>query len=250
MLFLYHQHKLMIQSDNMKKYFAILIFLSVSFILCSQDFDGNYKDKTDSLTFSNGKVIFNVSGFGALFTRMVGEGGYEYFDDYLLVNTSEYSGEKSTFEPINGSKKDTIVVKVVSLDNYPIQGALTEFLSASNKVIKGNITNDKGKSQHIKDQKIRKIKVTNLGYDDIIFDVVQGKDFLVRLAENNVIENQTVAFKVKNEDEETISIILLTDDFDPGKDKMKSLEKHDKKVQKSNVLAKRLKKEYIPFYGR
>ena len=66
MLFLYYQHKLMIQSDNMKKYFAILIFLSVSFVLCSQDFDGNYKDKTDSLTFSNGKVIFNVSGFGAL----------------------------------------------------------------------------------------------------------------------------------------------------------------------------------------
>lgn len=237
-------------SDSMKKHFAILLFLSISLTLLSQDFDGNYKDKTDSLSFSNGKVAFNISGFGALFTRMVGEGEYEYFDDYLLVNTSDYSGEKSVFEPIDGSKKDTIVVKVVDLNNYPIQGALTEFLSESDKVIRGNVTNDQGKSQQFKDQKIRKIKATNLGYDDIIFDVTEGKDFLVKLAKNNVIENQTVAFKVKNEDEETLSIILLSDDFDPGKDKMKSLEKLDKKIQKSNILSKRLRKEYIPTYRR
>lgn len=234
----------------MKKYFAIVIFLSISFSLLSQEFEGNYKDKTDSLSFSNGKVIFNVSGFGALFTRMVGEGEYEYFDDYLLVNTSDYSGEKSVFEPIDGSKKDTIVVKVVDLNNYSIQGVLTEFLSESDKTIKGGVTNDQGKSQHTYDQKIKKIKASNLGYDDIVFDVVQGKDFLVKLAKNNVIENQTVAFKVKNDDEETISIILLSDNFEPGKDKMKSLEKLDKKVQKSNVLPKRLKKEYISVYKR
>ena len=243
-------NQFMIQSDNMKKHFAVLIFLFVSFALLSQDFDGSYKDNTDSLTFSNGKVTFNVSGFGALFTRMAGEGEYEYFDDYLLINTSDYSGEKSVFEPIDGSKKDTIVVKVVGLDNYPIQGVLTEFLSESGKVFRGNVTNDQGKSQQPNDQKIRKVKVSNLGYDDIVFDVMQGKDFLVKLAKNNVIENQTVAFKVKNDGDETISIILLTDDFDPGKDKMKSLEKLDKKVQKSNVLGKRLKKEYVPIYGR
>lgn len=237
-------------SDNMKKYFTILIFLSVSFALMSQGFEGNYKDKTDSLTFFNGKAIFNLSGFGALFTRMVGEGEYEYFDNYLLVNTSDYSGEKSVFEPIDGSKKDTMVVKVVGLDNYPIQGALTEFLSESDKVIRGVVTNDRGKSEQFSEPKVKKVKVSNLGYNDIIFNVVRGKDFFVKLAKNNVIEHQTVVFKVQNEDEETLSIILLSDNFNPGKDKMKSLEKLDKKAQKSNVLAKRLKKEYIPIYGR
>jgi len=240
----------MIQGCNMKRYFAVLFFLSGSFILLSQDFEGNYKDRTDSLFFSSGKVIFNISGFGALFTQMVGEGEYEYFNDYLLVNTSDYSGEKSVSEPINGSKKDSVVVKVVDPDNYSVQGALTEFLSESNKVIRGIITDDQGKSQHPNDQKIKKVKVTNLGYDDIVFDVVQGKDFLVKLAKNNVIENQTVAFKVKSEDEETLSILLLSDNFDPGKDKMKSLEKLDKKAQKKNVLTKRLKKEYISTYKR
>lgn len=238
------------QPDNMKKYFAILIFLSVSFALMSQGFEGSYKDKTDSLTFSNGKAIFSLSGFGALFTRMVGEGEYEYFDNYLLVNTSNYSGQKSVFEPIDGSKKDSIVVKVVGLENYPIQGALTEFLSESDKVIRGVVTNDQGKSEQLNDPKIKKVKVSNLGYNDIVFDVVRGKDFLVKLAKNNVIENQTVAFKAQKEDEETLSIILLSDDFNPGKNKIKSLEKLDKKAQKGNVLAKRLKKEYVPIYGR
>lgn len=238
----------MTQADNMKKYFTVLILLSLSLSLLSQDFDGNYKDKTDSFSFSNGQALFSLSGFGALFTRMVGEGKYEYVDNYLLVHTSGYPGEKSVFESINGTKKDSILVKVVGPDNYPVQGALTEFLSESNKIIRGNITDDLGKSQHPKDQKIKRIKVTNLGYDDVAFEVEQGKDFLVKLARNNVIENQTVAFKVKREDEETLSIILLSDNFDPGKDKIKSLEKLDKKTQKNNVLAKRLKKEYIPAY--
>ncbi|MDO5665477.1 MAG: hypothetical protein Q4G63_09505 [Bacteroidia bacterium] len=234
----------------MKKYFIVLIFSLISFPILSQDFNGNYKDKTDSLSFSNGKVIFNVSGFGALFTQMVGEGEYEYFDDYLLINASDYSGKKSIFESIDSSKKDTIVVKIVDSENYSIQGALTEFLSESDKVIRGNITNNQGKSIQAKDHKIKKIKVSNLGYDDIVFNVVQGKNFLVKLAKNNVIENQTVAFKVKHEDEETISIILLSDNFNPGKDRIKSLEKLYKKAQKGNVLSKRLKKEYIPIYRR
>lgn len=238
----------MTQANNMKKYFIVIIFLSVSLSLLSQDFDGNYKDQTDSLSFSNGKALFSLSGFGALFTRMVGEGKYEYVDNYLLVHTSGYPGEKSVFESINGTKKDSIVVKVVDPDNYPVQGALTEFLSESNKIIRGKITDDLGESQQLKDRKIKRIKVTNLGYDDIAFEVVPGKDFLVKLARNNVIENQTVAFKVRSEDEEILSIILLSDNFDPGKDKMKSLKKLDKKIQKSNVLAKRLKKEYIPTY--
>lgn len=234
----------------MKKYFTILSFLFITFALAAQDFEGNYKDKTDSLFFSNGKVIFNVSGFGALSTRIVGEGEYEYFDDYLLINTSDYSGKKSVFETVDGSKKDTIVVKVVSIDNYPIQGVLTEFLSESDKVIRGSVTNDQGKCIQPNDQKIKKVKVANMGYNDIIFDAVQGKDFLVKLAKNNVIENQTVVFKIKNEDEDAISIILLSDNFNPGRDRMKSIEKLDKKVQKSNVLGKRLVKEYISVYRR
>ena len=236
--------------ENMKKHFAILIFLFVSFSVVSQGLEGNYKNGNDSVSFSGKKTTFSMSGFGALHTRMVGEGEYEYLNEYLLVNTSEYSGKKTICEPVIGSKKDTIVVKVVDVDNYPLPGVLTEFLSASDKVIKAYITDDKGKSIHPNNQKINKIKVSNLGYDDIVFDAVPGKDFLVKLAKDNVIENQTVVFKVKNEDEETISVILLSDNFDPGKDKMKSLQKLDKKVEKSNVLAKRLKKEYISVYRR
>ena len=238
----------MTQADKMKKYFAALLFLSASLSLLSQDFEGNYKERNDSLSFSNGKASFSLSGFGALFTRMVGEGEYEHVDDYLLVHTSDYPGEKSVCEPIDGTNKDSIVVRVVGTDNYPVQGALTEFLSESNKTIRRSITDDLGKSRQPEDQKIKRIKVSNLGYDDVAFEVVRGKDFLVKLARNNVIENQTVAFKVRSEDEETLSIILLSDNFDPGKDKMKSLEKLDKKTEKSNVLAKRLKKEYIPAY--
>ncbi|MDO5523636.1 MAG: hypothetical protein Q4G48_06265 [Bacteroidia bacterium] len=234
----------------MKKYISIFLFLFATYSIHSQNLEGNYKEGADSLSISGGKAVFNVSGFGALSTRMVGEGKYEYFDNFLLINTEEYSGQKTRFEPVNGSKKDSTVVRVVGLDNYAIRGALTEFLSESDKAIRVGVTDDRGRIIQPNDPKIRKIKVSNLGYQDIVFDAAPGKDFLVKLAGNNVIENQTVVFKINEEDEETISIILLSDDFDPGKDRTKSLDRLNKRAQKSNVLPKRLKKEYIPVYGR
>lgn len=234
----------------MNKFLIITALSFVSFAIGAQEFEGNYKDKTDSLFFSNEKVIFNVGGFSGLYVNKKGEGSYEQIGNYLLIHTTNYSGKKTTVKPIDGSKKDSVVVKVTENQNFPVSGVYGELLNAGGKLLVAGVSNENGKILYKKNPKAKKIKIGLLGYDEIIFDYAPNKDFVVTLAKDDIIENQTVVFKVEHQDEETISIILLSDNFVSGKDKLKSLEKLDKKAQKGNVLDKRLKKEYISVYRR
>lgn len=234
----------------MKKYFTALILLSAWASVASQNLDGKYRNGGDSLCFSNGKAIFNLSGFGALSIPMAGEGEYEHSGNYLLVNAGEYSGQKSRFEPTDPSKRDTIVVKVIDSDNYSVRGVLVEFLSESDKTVRVGITDERGRAEQPYNPKIKRIKISGLGYQEVVFGAEKGKDFLVKLVKCNIIENRTVVFKISEEENETLSVVLLSDRFEPGKDRAKSLRKLDKKAQKNNILPKRLKKEYIRIYGK
>jgi len=84
-------------------------------------------------------------------------------------------------------------------------------------------------------------------YDDITIDCTPGKDYLVTLAENEIIENSTVAFSVRSVDDETIFLLLLTDDFKGGRNRLADLQKLEKKVRERNPLEKQLKKVYVPY---
>lgn len=232
----------------MNKYLLIFASLLFSISLVGQNLVGNYKHNSDSLKFTTDKVVFSIGGFSALSSRVVGEGNCEWVDDFLIVNTSEYSGQKSVFIPLDGSRKDSTVFKVTNFYNSPIQGAMIEFLSEKDKKINGIISDENGKAIVLKEPKMKRVVVSNLGYDDVDFEFTPGKDFLVKLAENNVIENQTVVFLIEVKSEEVISVTLLSDNFDAGKNRAKSLEKLKKRAQKSNILSRNLTKEYSPVY--
>lgn len=223
----------------------LLSGLSVS----AQQFSGTYKNGTDSLFFSNGKVIFRISGFGGLSTAKVGEGDYEIDGDFLFVHTTEYSGDKTSFQALNGSRKDTCVVKTVSTKNYPLQGILVEARTKSGKLISGKVTENDGKTYFSPCDKITSISISSLGYNSISFEYASGKDYLVRLAENDVIENQTAVFQLHTIDDETFTLLMLTDNLNLNKDRAKELRKIEKKVRKSNVLSKRFKKIFVPTYS-
>lgn len=239
----------------MGRFFSIAISLLVlSASLFSQDLEGNYKNQSDSLLFSNGKVIFNISGFGALFTTMVGEGDYERIENWLLINTGEYSGEKTTHQSMNGNSRDSIAIQITSIENYPIGGAMAEFTTKSGKVAQRLIAAEDGKIHVPRNSKwmknVAKVRISQLGYDEIAFDCTGNRDHLVKLVKNNVVENKTIVFNVQEEEDETLAITLLSMDFAAGKDRVKSLQKIGEKAKKKNVLSKRYKKEYVPYFRR
>lgn len=241
---------------NIMRYLSITLLMIISSMhIFGQNPKGCYRNQSDSLLFENGEVIFSVSDFGALSTRMVGKGSCERIEDYLLINTKAYDGEKTTFNMFEGNNNDTLRVQVTSKQNYPINGAMVEFNSKSGKALKRMITDEEGRVYFLKNPKLTKnisnIQVSHLGHNAITLDFDNNSEYLVKLAKNHVLENQTVVFKIENEDVESISIQLLSDNFESKKDKLKELQSLDKKAQKRNRLGKIYKKEYEPeFSGR
>lgn len=231
----------------MKKIILLTTTLFNILFIVAQSFNGTYKSGTDSLLFSNNHISFRISGFGGLSSVQVGEGNYEIVDNYILVHTNEYSGEKSNFQEISGSKNDTCVVEVVGMNNYPVQGILVESKNKSGKTITAGVTDNEGKVLFTNNEKCLKIGVSALGYNSLEFDYNAGSDFLVRLADNDVIELKTAVFRFNEIDDETISIILLTDNFNNDRKREKELEKLEKSARRDNRLDKRFKKEFDPF---
>ena len=234
----------------MRKIFVIAYLIAATTLLHAQQLDGTYKQGTDSLSFSAGNVKFNMGGFGGLEVNKMGEGAFEWMDEFLLIHTSDYSGEKTTVQPLSGSRKDTLILKITDVENFSLQGALAEWLNDSGKALSGNASDENGKVFYKKNPKVRTIKISMLGYAATTFPYDPEKDYLIRLAKGNVIERQTVVFRVKKIDEETISLLLITTDFNPGKDTQKELRKLEKKLENQHVLDKRLKKVYVPLYVR
>ena len=120
----------MIHTNDMKKYFILLALISLSSSLLSQQLEGNYKEKSDSLSFSRGKVSFSLSGFGALVTRIIGEGSYELVGDYLLIDTHEYPGEKSAVQILDGVSRDSVTVKVLGPNTNAYRVNIDRFIPA------------------------------------------------------------------------------------------------------------------------
>ncbi len=233
----------------MKKIILLALVLLQGFLLTAQSIDGAYENGSDSLVFSDDYIVFSVSEFGGLSTTQVGEGTYEIVDDFLLIHTSDYSGDKSTYEELEGSKTDTCVVRVVGLNNFSLQGILVESKNSSNKTITAGVTGNDGRLLFLDDDKCAKMSTSTMGYNSIEFDYNSGKDYLIRLAENDVIENRTVVFRFEEVDDETISILLLTDNFDTNKNRENELKKLAKRARKNNRIDKRYKKKFEPYVG-
>ena len=110
----------------MKKYLILILLLFSYLTLSAQTLSGTFKNGNDSISFSDDKVSFRITGFAGLSTVQVGEGSHEFVEDFMLVNTTDYSGPKSTYNAQNAANSDTCTIKVVSMNNYPVQGILVE----------------------------------------------------------------------------------------------------------------------------
>lgn len=228
---------------NITLLIAIILSGSLTF---SQSLDGVYKNGEDSISFRGDQATFYVSGFGGLFTSQAGAGNYEQVDEYVLIHTGEYPGNKSSFQALDSSRQDTCIVKVVTLNNQPIQGILVETDNSSSKTLGGVVTRVDGRINLNNMEKTKVITVSGMGYNTITINYELGKDYLVRLTNNEIIEDKTVVLSLKEIDDETISILLLSDNFSPKKKRDKELKKIEKRAAKNNLIYKRFKKVYEP----
>lgn len=225
----------------MKKIYLIYLMLSTTLTIFAQNMEGSYRNGNDLLKFEGNRLLFDMEEVGAL-SNQTGNGTYRQINNYIIVDTDEYNGEKTAVERLPQSKKDTISVTVADYHNNPLSGVLVESLTESGKLIMSATTRNDGRLLFLPNGKMKKFCIFEMGFDDIEFDIQPNEDYHVKMSDQKSVENKTVVFRLREIDEETIGVMLLSTDFKQGKDLQKSLDKLYQSALKKNFLEKRMKK--------
>lgn len=213
------------------KILIALIAISFSISISAQNIDGTYHEGTDSLIFDNNRVSFTIKSNDGLGIVFVGEGSYEIKDDFIIVNTEEYSGLKTKIKMKPSEKKDTIQIQFFNEQGFSIKGVRTEFLNKAGKTMDLSISNEHGIVLHKKNPKVANIRASDLLYDKTIFDCPANTDYTVHLVKNRILEDKTVVFKLIDNTGEQLTVKLLTTDFNKKNPSVSNLQKLDKKTQ-------------------
>lgn len=213
------------------KILLALITILFSTTVFAQDMNGTYWEGTDSIAFTNNRVVFCVKSNDGLGVVFVGEGVYEALDDYILIHTDEYKGVKTRVEMKPSEKKDTIQLQLFDENGYSIKGARAEFLNKKNKPLGLSVTNENGIALYKADPKITEIRVVDLLYDKATFDYKTDTDYIVHLVKSRILEDKTVVFKLIDKSDEKLTMKLLSTDFNKKNPSVSHLDRLNKKTK-------------------
>lgn len=213
------------------KILLTLATILLALTLNAQEISGTYFEGPDSISINNNHVKFSMRGNDGLGVVFTGEGTFEVLDDFIIINTTNYSGKKTKIETNTAEKKDTIQLQLFNEDGFSIQGVRAEFLNRKNKTIDLKISDDHGIVLYKSNPKITAIKVSDLLYDKTTFDYETNTDYTVHLVKNRVLEDKTVIFKLEDRTDTLLTIRLLSTDFNRSNPSTSHLRKLDKKTE-------------------
>lgn len=229
----------------MKTITAFVLFSIISVSLFSQQLDGRFQADSDYIVFSGNNIQFNVSGFAGLRVAQVGEGTFEVVDNFLIVNTTPFSGIRSTVEAVDATSEGHIIVQVVDEEIFWIPSVFVESRDRRGRTIERVLTNNQGIANLTRSDNVHSIYVSNMGYDNISIDYTPGMDFQVMMVNHTVIENTTAVFRFNLVDNQ-LSLLLLTSDFNPGRNATRSLRQLDDRAQRANRMERRYRRVLEP----
>ena len=208
----------------------IIVFVAVTL---AQQFNGKYYDNEDYLLFEGDSVKIDIQSDGGLTCQIRGIGKYEIIDEFLLINTGEYNLSKSIFTT---SEKDEKFTKVLVRDENGdfIPFANISYLDKQDKIFGGGVTDFDGICIIENPERIVKIRVSFVGYNSLIIDFKSNFDYQVILANGLILENQVLVFKINAMEMNRINLTLLSINFNPNRNIVKSLKRLDRKANKSD----------------
>lgn len=213
------------------KILLTLATILLALTLNAQEISGTYFEGPDSISINNNHVKFSMRGNDGLGVVFTGEGTFEVLDDFIIINTTNYSGKKTKIETNTAEKKDTIQLQLFNENGFSIQGVRAEFLNRKNKTIDLKISDDHGIVLYKSNPKITAIKVSDLLYDKTTFDYEANTDYTVHLVKNRVLEDKIVIFKLEDRTDTVLTVRLLSTDFNRSNPSTSHLRKLEKKTE-------------------
>jgi len=215
----------------MKSFQNTILLLLLPSILLGQNPTGKYFDNSDYLEFEHENIRFEIESNGDLIISLCASGIFEIYDNYLLINAQEFNGKKSIIEtaPINS---DYSLFTISDQYGNHIPGVPILFIDSANKILKGLVTDIDGNVSIEGNALIDKVRVAYIGYDDLLFDFSNQLNYNIKLIDYDVLENQTIVFKINSYNSDSLNLTLLTTLFKYKNDKLKALKKLDKAARR------------------
>jgi hypothetical protein len=215
-----------------KIFLLVLIFASIVEI-SGQIKVGKYYGESDFISFTSDSVQFKIVCNGGLIVDLYASGTYELLNGFLLIKTGEYSGMKSTLIK-SRNQSDSIEIEVFDTEDKPIIG-VSVILSNGSNTLFGTMTNKNGIALIEKMNTADKITLSLIGYDAYTFEYSDEYNYQIKLMDSEIIENQTVVFKVNSITNDSLKLTLLTTDFINQKNKERELNKLYRKSRKYSI---------------
>jgi hypothetical protein len=122
----------------------------------------------------------------------------------------------------------------MSLEGENIPFVIILFVDDENNILSNTYTDFDGLVSVKSDFKIKKIKVSSVGFQGLTFDFYEGKDYKIYLSEGVVIEKGNVVFKINSMSNDEVSLTLLSTNFKYKRNLEKALHKLEKRVDELN----------------
>jgi hypothetical protein len=227
----------------MTKYIFLTILLLIASFSYSQEINGKYFNDNEFINLNSDTAEFHVKGNGGLIVYLNGIGNYELNEEFLLIHAKNYTGKKSTFSA-SQNESGFVTFTAIDSDRKFLFGVNILLLSETGDILKASNTNENGFLKIANNDNAEKIKLSLLGYDTFSIDYKSNTDYSLTLFEEEVIENQTVVFKINENNNNSLKLTLLTTEFEFNpKTVLKDLKKLDRKSLKFGFQVKELKKE-------
>jgi hypothetical protein len=189
----------------------IALFLNYGF-LRAQSLAGEYKYSDETISFNQESMAFRIQSNGGVTSSLVGQGQYTIIEQYLVVKTRQYEGLRSHYEK-NCDESFGIDVR---------HGE-----AGYNVIYKQS----DGRYEKTPSGETKTIVVTVLGGDELIIPY-SNCHFYVSIYSVHVIEDNITVFKIHSVEADSVTLELITTNYDSGVISYKKLRKKEKRLKR------------------
>lgn len=216
----------------------IVVLLLVQLPAEGQKLAGRFVQDQEFIQFNGDSISFEILSDGGLVWTLRGKGTYRIVEDYLVINTTTYTGAKSTAEATPAADP---TISVRDQQGKPLKFPSIRLLDAKGHLIEQAETDENGVWPITMHNAATTAIVNLLGYESIEFTVEDDKSYRVTLVSGEAIENQVMVFQIMKLQEDEINIILLTTDFEK-ETTVRNLNRLERKSRKYQIRDKVYKK--------
>lgn len=214
----------------MRVLFIPMFLLFYQLVCHSQTPLGKYYNEEQFLEFTNDSVMFNIYGNGGLLVELIGYGEYKILEDYLIINTAEYSGRKSYFIKEEKPSNINSTLKITDDKYYSLIGVGAGYLDSKGKSFSGTVSDTNGIAHIDTESNIKKLRITFPGYDECYMDYNPSFNYKIILTQGNVLENESIILKFKYLKRDRISLAIIGIIPTKNKPTLKALKKIEKNL--------------------